>query len=96
MSWKAIDRYSKDYAEMQTKDKVKFYKTPDLVLQRQLEIYDEVAVEEICGKPALQGDRRIPNSVRQAGDAMGAGYGGEPPHGVQSLFRAEREEESDD
>src|ERR1700710_1206387 len=33
MSWKAIDRYSKDYVEMQTKDKVKFYKTPDSVLQ---------------------------------------------------------------
>src|SRR5215468_5099744 len=29
MSWKAIDRYSQDYAEMQVKDKVKFYKTPD-------------------------------------------------------------------
>ncbi len=25
MSWKAIDRYSQDYIEMQTKDKVKFY-----------------------------------------------------------------------
>ena len=29
MSWKAIDRYSKDYIELQTKDKVRFYKTPD-------------------------------------------------------------------
>src|SRR3954462_13743635 len=29
MSWKAIDRYSKDYIELQTVDKVKFYKTPD-------------------------------------------------------------------
>jgi TRAP-type mannitol/chloroaromatic compound transport system substrate-binding protein len=42
MSWKAIDRYSKDYIELQTKDNVKFYKTPDAVLQRQLEVYDEV------------------------------------------------------
>ena len=33
MSWKAIDRYSKDYIELQTKDKVKFYKTPDSILQ---------------------------------------------------------------
>src|SRR6201999_1201484 len=32
MSWKAIDRYSQDYADMQGKDKVKFYKTPDSVL----------------------------------------------------------------
>lgn len=38
MAWKAIDRYSKDYAEMQKK--VKFYKTPDSVLQGQLTAYD--------------------------------------------------------
>src|SRR6188768_4143169 len=37
MSWKAIDRYSKDYVELQTRDKVRFYKTPDVILQRQLE-----------------------------------------------------------
>jgi TRAP-type mannitol/chloroaromatic compound transport system substrate-binding protein len=40
MSWKAIDRYSKDYVELQTKHNVKFYKTPDAVLQKQLETYD--------------------------------------------------------
>jgi TRAP-type mannitol/chloroaromatic compound transport system substrate-binding protein len=43
MTWKAIDRYSKDYIELQTKDKVKFYKTPDSVLKDQLELYDQVA-----------------------------------------------------
>src|SRR5262245_30119868 len=43
MSWKAIDRYSKDYIELQTKDNVKFYKTPDAILQKQLEIYDAAA-----------------------------------------------------
>jgi TRAP-type mannitol/chloroaromatic compound transport system substrate-binding protein len=43
MSWKAIDRYSKDYVELQTKDKVRFYKTPDSVLARQLSVYDEAA-----------------------------------------------------
>jgi TRAP-type mannitol/chloroaromatic compound transport system substrate-binding protein len=42
MMWKAIDRYSKDYVELQTKDHVKFYKTPDSVLQKQLEIFDTV------------------------------------------------------
>src|SRR5712664_2998150 len=40
MAWKAIDRYSKDYIELQTKDKVRFYKTPDSVLQKQLEVFD--------------------------------------------------------
>src|SRR3954463_13944309 len=42
MSWKAVDRYSQDYVELQTKDNVKFYKTPDAILKRQLEVYDEV------------------------------------------------------
>src|SRR3954462_10907237 len=40
MSWKAVDRYSKDYVELQQKDKVKFYKTPESILRRQLETYD--------------------------------------------------------
>jgi TRAP-type mannitol/chloroaromatic compound transport system substrate-binding protein len=51
MSWKAIDRYSKDYEEMQTKDKVKFYKTPDAILKRQLELYDEVAKKKAAENP---------------------------------------------
>jgi TRAP-type mannitol/chloroaromatic compound transport system substrate-binding protein len=42
MMWKAIDRYSTDYGELQTKDHVKFYKTPDSILQKQLEIFDTV------------------------------------------------------
>src|SRR5260370_7393945 len=42
MSWKAINRYSQDYIELQTKDKVRFYKTPDSELQRQLEISPHV------------------------------------------------------
>src|SRR6187402_1689632 len=42
MSLKAIDRYSQDYIELQTKDNVKFYKTPDAILKAQLEIYDNV------------------------------------------------------
>jgi TRAP-type mannitol/chloroaromatic compound transport system substrate-binding protein len=42
MMWKAIDRYSKDYIELQTKDKVKFYKTPDPILRKQIEIFDDV------------------------------------------------------
>jgi len=51
MSWKAIDRYSKDYEELQTKDKVKFYKTPDAILKRQLELYDEVAKKKAAENP---------------------------------------------
>jgi TRAP-type mannitol/chloroaromatic compound transport system substrate-binding protein len=54
MSWKAIDRYSQDYADLQSKDKVKFYKTPDSVLQRQLEIYDEVVAKKSAENPLFK------------------------------------------
>jgi TRAP-type mannitol/chloroaromatic compound transport system substrate-binding protein len=54
MSWKAIDRYSKDYIELQTKDNVKVYKTPDAVLRRQLEIYDEVAKKYAAANPMFK------------------------------------------
>lgn len=51
MSWKAIDRYSQDYVELQSKDKVRFYKTPDAILKRQLELYDEVAKKKAAENP---------------------------------------------
>ena len=54
MQWKAIDRYSKDYIELQTKDNVKFYKTPDVVLKRQLEIFDEVAKKKAGENPIFK------------------------------------------
>jgi TRAP-type mannitol/chloroaromatic compound transport system substrate-binding protein len=52
--WKAIDRYSKDYVEMQTKDKVRFYKTPDAILQKQLEVYDEVVAKKMADNPMFK------------------------------------------
>jgi TRAP-type mannitol/chloroaromatic compound transport system substrate-binding protein len=54
MQWKAIDRYSKDYVELQTKDNVKFYKTPDSVLKRQLEVYDEVVKKKAAENPMFK------------------------------------------
>ena len=51
MSWKAIDRYSKDYIELQVKDKVKFYKTPDSVLQKQLDVFDQVMEKKRAENP---------------------------------------------
>ena len=41
MSWKAIDRNSKDYIELQ-KMGVKFYKTPDSILRAQLASWDKI------------------------------------------------------
>jgi TRAP-type mannitol/chloroaromatic compound transport system substrate-binding protein len=54
MSWKAIDRYSKDYIELQQKDGVKFYKTPDALLKRQLEVYDEVVAKKSAENPLFK------------------------------------------
>ena len=54
MQWKAIDRYSKDYAEMQSKDNVKFYKTPDALLRKQLEVYDEVVKKKAAESPVFK------------------------------------------
>jgi TRAP-type mannitol/chloroaromatic compound transport system substrate-binding protein len=46
MSWKAIDRYSKDFAELQTKDKVKFYATPKSILVAQLNAWDKIIAKK--------------------------------------------------
>ncbi|MEA2891217.1 MAG: hypothetical protein QOI05_2010 [Bradyrhizobium sp.] len=54
MSMKAIDRYSQDYIELQTKDNVKFYKTPDSILKQQLEIYDEVVKKKSAENPLFK------------------------------------------
>ncbi len=54
MSWKQIDRYSKDYIELQTKDKVKFYKTPDSVLQSQLTLWDGIVAKKSAENPLFK------------------------------------------
>src|SRR4030081_631787 len=54
MSWKAVDRYSKDYIELQTKYKVRLYKTPDAILKQQLEIYDEVVKKKSAENPLFK------------------------------------------
>jgi TRAP-type mannitol/chloroaromatic compound transport system substrate-binding protein len=54
MSWKAVDRYSKDYKELATKNNVKFYKTPDSFLQEQLKVWDEVVAKKREGNPLFQ------------------------------------------
>lgn len=54
MSWKAVDRYSKDYRDMQAQQGVKFYKTPDSVLQAQLAIWDEVVAKKGANNPLFK------------------------------------------
>jgi TRAP-type mannitol/chloroaromatic compound transport system substrate-binding protein len=45
MSWKAIDRNSKDYIELK-KAGVSFYKTPDAILRNQLDSWDKVIAKK--------------------------------------------------
>ncbi len=54
VSWKAIDRYSKDYIELQTKDNVKFYKTPDSVLQAQLKLWSGIVEKKSAENPLFK------------------------------------------
>jgi TRAP-type mannitol/chloroaromatic compound transport system substrate-binding protein len=54
MSWKSIDRYSKDYIELQTKDKVRFFITPASILQKQLEVYDQVVDKKSADNPMFK------------------------------------------
>jgi TRAP-type mannitol/chloroaromatic compound transport system substrate-binding protein len=54
MSWKAIDRYSKDYIDLQTKERVRFYRTPDSVLQKQLEVFDQVEAKYSAQTPMFK------------------------------------------
>ena len=54
MSWKAVDRYSKDYIEMQTKQGVKFYRTPTAILQQQLTAYDQAAAKKSADNPLFK------------------------------------------
>ncbi len=54
MQWKAIERNSQDYIELQTKDKVKFYKTPDSILQAQLKIFDDIVKKYSAVNPLFK------------------------------------------
>ena len=54
MSWKAIDRYSKDYIDMSSKKGVKFYKTPDAILRKQLQAWDKIMAAKSAENPAFK------------------------------------------
>ena len=53
MSWKAVDRYSKDYINLQ-KDGVKFYKTPDAILRQQLVVWDKIVAKKAETNPLFK------------------------------------------
>ena len=61
MTWKAAHRYSTDYAEMQSKQGVKFYKTPDSILRAQLAAWDKVTTKK-AGENAMF--KKVMDSMR--------------------------------
>ncbi|MGN1057463.1 MAG: C4-dicarboxylate ABC transporter, partial [Comamonas sp.] len=61
MSWKAADRYATDYAEMQGKQGVKFYKTPDAILRAQLQAWDKVTAKKASEDPMF---KKVMDSMR--------------------------------
>src|SRR3989454_3247549 len=54
LQWKSIDRYSQDHIKLQTEDDVKMYKTPDSVLQQQLQIFDQVLAKRSADNPLFK------------------------------------------
>ena len=53
MSWKAIERNSQDYLELK-KQGIKFYKTPDSILQAQLTSWDKIIAKKGGENPLFQ------------------------------------------
>jgi len=54
LAWKSMDRYSADYEDLQKNRGVKFYKTPDAILKRQLEIWDEIVAKKAATDPMFK------------------------------------------
>ena len=86
MSWKAIDRYSKDYIELQTKDKVRFYRTPDSVLQKQLEVFDQVEAKKSAEIPVFKEVADSQRAFAARAVKWDLDTNVPPPHGLQPLF----------
>ncbi|MCA0242560.1 MAG: TRAP transporter substrate-binding protein [Proteobacteria bacterium] len=53
MSWKAIDRNSKDYIELK-KAGINFFKTPDAILRNQLDVWDKVCTKKSAENPLFK------------------------------------------
>jgi TRAP-type mannitol/chloroaromatic compound transport system substrate-binding protein len=68
MSWKAADRNSTDYLEMQSKQGVKFYKTPDAILRAQLASWDKVTAAKSAENPTF---KKVMDSMRSFAQRAG-------------------------
>jgi TRAP-type mannitol/chloroaromatic compound transport system substrate-binding protein len=69
MSWKATHRYSQDFKDMAEKQGVKFLKTPDDILKKQLESWDQIAAKKSAENPTF---KRVYESMRTFARRAGA------------------------
>jgi len=72
MSWKAANRYSQDYVKLQKDHNVKFYKTPDAILQQQLKIWDEMIAKRSAENPLF---KKVLESQRAFAERVGRWHG---------------------
>lgn len=72
MSWKASNRYSQDYVKLQKDHNVKFYKTPDAILQQQLKIWDEMIAKRSAENPLF---KKVLESQRAFAERVGRWHG---------------------
>jgi TRAP-type mannitol/chloroaromatic compound transport system substrate-binding protein len=73
MSWKECDRYSQDYIDIQQKDKVKVYKTPDAILQAQLKIWDDTIAKR-SADPSNPWFKKVLDSQKAFAERAGRWY----------------------
>lgn len=72
MSWKAANRYSQDYIKLQKDHNVKFYKTPDAILQQQLKIWDDMVAKRSAENPLF---KKVLDSQRAFAERVGRWHG---------------------
>lgn len=72
MSWKAANRYSQDYIKLQKDHNVKFYKTPDAILQQQLKIWDDMIAKRSAENPLF---KKVLDSQRAFAERVGRWHG---------------------
>jgi len=72
MSWKAANRYSQDYIKLQKEHNVKFYKTPDAILQQQLKIWDDMIAKRSAENPLF---KKVLESQRAFAERVGRWQG---------------------
>ena len=86
MSWKAIDRNTKDYEELK-KAGVKFYKTPDAILRAQLAAWDKIIAKKASGERIFKKVLDSQRAFAERAGAMAERLHGGLQDGVQPLLR---------